>query len=171
MYLGVTYLKSKKYWEYEVNVMKKQVFLRGIIGVFIGISLGYLITIFISLGFADGYYVPCIPALADTIGSQIGAVAFQAFLCAVLGFVFGASSVIWEIDHWSIVKQTGIYFAIITATMLPIAYVTHWMEHSIEGVLLYVAIFFAIFVVIWLIQYIIWKNKIKKINAQIQHRD
>jgi len=30
-----------------------------------------------------------------------------------------------------IAKQTGIYFLILSLTMFPIAYITHWMEHSV----------------------------------------
>lgn len=150
--------------------MKKQIIARGALGILIGITLGYLITFFISLGYGNGAYIPCVPALADQFGSQIGAVALQILMCALLGFVFGAASVIWELDHWSIVKQTGIYFACTALAMLPIAYVTHWMEHSLEGFLIYFAIFLAIFVVMWLIQYLFWKSKVKKINGKIQQK-
>ena len=150
--------------------MKKQIIVRGSLGIFIGITLGYLITLFISLGYGHGTYIPCVPALVDQMGSQIDAVAVQILMCALLGFVFGASSVIWELDHWSLVKQTGIYFACTALAMFPIAYITHWMEHSLEGFLIYFAIFLAIFVVMWLIQYLFWKNRIKKINGKIQQK-
>lgn len=51
--------------------------------------------------------------------------------------------------------------------MLPIAYVTNWMKHSAMGVLSYIEIFVAIFVVTWLVQYFVWLNKIKKMNAEV----
>ena len=35
------------------------------------------------------------------------------------------ASVIWEIDSWSLAKQSGIYFSIACVTMLPIAYITN----------------------------------------------
>ena len=52
------------------------------------------------------------------MGNEINAVMLQAVLSGLLGTGFAASSVIWEIDTWSMVKQTGIYFSIISAVML-----------------------------------------------------
>lgn len=64
--------------------MKKQLLLRGLLGFPIGIALGYLITILVSLGWGGGAYAPCMPALADAVGSEIGAVMLQALLCGLL---------------------------------------------------------------------------------------
>jgi len=147
--------------------MRKQAFLRGFLGFPLGIAMGYIITILISLSLATGYYVPCLPELADTMGSEINAVVLQAVLSGLLGASFAACSVIWEIDNWSIAKQTSIYFLITALVMMPIAYFTNWMEHSIIGFLIYFGIFVAIFVVAWVIQYLIWKNKVKKINTGV----
>lgn len=146
--------------------MKKQVILRGLIGIPIGICISYFITIIISLIFAHGYYSPAAPSLTQQLGSEISAVIFQTVLSGILGAVFAASSVIWETD-WNIAKQTGIYFLITSITMLPIAYLTHWMEHSITGFLIYFGIFVLFYLIIWIVQYLIWKNKIKQINDKV----
>lgn len=79
------------------------------------------------------------------------------------------ASIIWELDSWSLAKQSGIYFLIASIIMLPIAYVANWMEHSIGGFLSYAGIFVAIFVMVWWIQYLSWKQRIKKINDSL-HR-
>lgn len=150
--------------------MKKKMFLSGLLGFPIGIAIGYVITILTSLGWGDGGYYPCVPELADALGSEINAVAVQAVLCGVIGAAFAASSVIWEIEEWSIAKQTGIYFAIVSMVMLPIAYFMGWMEHTVTGFLSYFGIFTGIFVVLWVTQYFSWKNKIKKINSKMQEK-
>lgn len=147
--------------------MKKKIILRGALGFPLGITIGYLITIIISLFFADGYYSPCVPELISMLGNEINAVMLQALLCGLLGTGFAACSVIWEIEHWSIAKQTGIYFSIICIIMLPIAYVLYWMEHSIAGFLSYFAIFVLIFIVIWVTQFVMAMRNVKKINAKI----
>lgn len=146
--------------------MKKAV-QRGLFGFPTGISIGYIITIVGSLFWGNGDYSPCVPALADAMGSVIGAVILQAVLCGILGASFAMASLIWEIETWSIAKQTGIYFLAISTTMFPIAYFTHWMERSLSGFLMYFGVFFTVFVFIWVIQYCIWKNKIKDINKKI----
>lgn len=147
--------------------MKKKIILRGILGIPIGITIGYLITIFISLGLANGYYSPCVPELISIMGSEIRAVIVQSVFSGILGAGFAASSVIWEIDHWSLVKQTGIYFAIASLLMLPIAYLAYWMEHSVVGFLSYFGIFILIFAMIWAIQFAIGKYNVKKMNEKL----
>ena len=152
--------------------MKKKIVLRSLLGFPLGVAIGYMITIMISLIFADGFYYPCVPELATTMGSEINAVLLQAFLCGILGSGFGAASVIWEIEDWGLVKQTGIYFSIVSGIMMPIAFVTRWMEHSLKGVLSYFGIFASIFAVIWIMQYAIAKRNVKKMNERLnQNRD
>ena len=147
--------------------MKKKILLRGILGFPIGLAIGYTITIILSLIFANGYYSPCVPELTVIMKSEINAVMLQAFLCGILGTGFAACSVIWEIERWGIVKQTGIYFLIISVIMMPIAYVTYWMEHSLKDMLCYFGIFAFIFAVIWIIQYFIAKKEVKKLNENL----
>lgn len=147
--------------------MKKKIVLRSILGFPIGIFIGYLITIFISLGYADGYYLPCVPELISAVGNEINAVILQALLCGIVGTGFAASSLIWEIEKWSIVKQTGIYFIIISVIMLPIAYFAYWMEHSIVGVFSYFGIFALIFAFIWVVQFTIGRHNVKKMNENL----
>lgn len=148
--------------------MIKKVFLRGLLGFPIGIAIGYAVTIFKSLGTGQGYYFPCVPELIELMGNEINAVIVQTVLCGLLGAAFGSGSVIWEIDSWSIVKQTGIYFAIVSVVMLPIAYFMFWMEHSVKGFLSYFGIFVAIFIFIWLIQYLIGKYNVTKMNSKLK---
>ncbi len=147
--------------------LKKKIFHRILIGFPIGISIGNLIMILISLRWANGYYSPCVPDLITAMGNEINAVIIQTVLCGLLGIGFSASSVIWEIEHWSIVKQTGIYFLIISVIMLPIAYFMYWMEHSVTGFVSYFGIFILIFAVMWIIQFITGKHNVKKINKKL----
>lgn len=149
--------------------MKKKIVLRSILGFPIGIAIGYLITIFVSLIWAHGYYSPCVPELISKTGSEINAVILQTFLCGLLGTGFAAGSIIWEIENWSIVKQTGIYFLIISVIMLPIAYFTYWMEHSIVGVFRYFGIFVLIFAFIWMIQFAIGMYNVRKMNENLRN--
>lgn len=145
--------------------MKKKIIMRGLFGLPTGIAIGFVITLIISDCIGNGSFYPVTPELIDTMGNELNAVILQTVLCAIMGVGFAAASVIWELDSWSLAKQSGVYFMIISVVMLPIAYVTNWMKHTILGVLSYVAIFAAIFVVVWLSQYLLWKRKIKKMNA------
>lgn len=150
--------------------MKKKLFLRGIMGFPIGVTIGYFITIFISLIMADGNYFPCEPNLTAMAGSEINAVFLQAVLCGLVGTGFSAASVIWDIENWGLVKQTAVYFLILSAIMMPIAYVMYWMEHSLYGVLSYFAIFAFLFAVIWIIEYSIIRHNVKKMNKTLSKK-
>lgn len=148
--------------------MKKGLLFRVFVGVLGGVVLSYFITIVISLTVGDGNYYPCVPNLTERFGNEVTAVIVQTVLSAILGAGFAGSSLIWEKDEWSLLKQTSIYFGIVSVLMMTVAYICEWMEHSVKGVLSYFAIFFAIFIVVWIVQYLIWKIRISKIKEGIQ---
>ena len=147
--------------------MKKKILMRGLFGLPTGIAIGFVITLIISICIGNGSFYPVTPELIDAAGNELNAVILQTVLCAIMGAGFAAASIIWELDSWSLAKQSGIYFMIISVIMLPIAYFTNWMKHTALGVLSYVAIFIAIFVVVWLSQYLLWKRKIKQMNTLV----
>lgn len=148
--------------------MKKKAFLRGLLGFPLGIAIGHMISVLGSLLWGDGTFQPCTPSLIAAVGNEINAVILQTLLCGIVGASFAASSVVWELENWNILKQTGCYFLINAVFMLPTAYLLNWMEHSLIGFLIYLGIFTLYFAVIWMIQYFVWKHILKKMNAKIQ---
>lgn len=161
------YLKLKNYLDCEVLNVKKTIFKRCLLGFPLGIAVGQIISVLVSLCFAGGNYSPCVPELIDVTGSEINAVLLQTFLSGILGVGFAGSSVIWEQEDWSVVKQTGIYFLTVSLIMMPTAYFTYWMEHSLKGILSYFGIFALIFVIIWIFQYAIAKRNVKRMNENL----
>ena len=147
--------------------MKKQLIKRGLLGFPLGISLGYVITIIVSAFFGKGYYSAVMPELVTMMGNEINAVILQTLLCGILGTGFAMASLIWEVDSWSLAKQSGIYFAIACALMLPIAYITNWMKHTLFGILSYIGLFVLIFIIVWLSQYFALRSRITKINREV----
>ena len=148
--------------------MKRKLILRGLFGFPVGVAIGFVITIIISVCVGDGSFYPVTPELIVTMGNELNAVMLQTVLCGIMGAGFAMASVIWEMDSWSLAKQSGIYFSVVCIVMLPIAYVTNWMKHTVGGILAYVGIFVVIFLIVWLIQYSAWKRKIKKMNDSIK---
>ena len=109
--------------------------------------------------------------MIERFGNEVTAIIIQTVLSAVLGAGFAGSSIIWEMDEWSLLKQTSIYFGIVSVLMMTVAYVCEWMEHSVKGILIYFGVFFAIFIVIWIVQYLIWKVRVSKIKEGIQKKN
>ena len=151
--------------------MKKQTLLRIILGAPIGITISYFITIFISLTVTDGNYYPVVPALAESMGSELNAVLIQALLSALYGAVWGGLSIIWQLEHWSLLRMTATHFAIATLRTFPIAYFMQWTPHSLKGILSYFALFFAIYLAIWLSQYYTIKKRLKELNQKVQEQN
>lgn len=146
---------------------KKKVLQRMALGAPLGIAIGFVISIIASLINGGGVYHSAPPALIQSMGSELNAVVFQAVMSALIGIGFSGASIIWEMHEWSLAKQSGIYFLIISLTMMPVAWFAHWMEHSLKGFLSYLAIFVGVFLVFWTIQYIIWRAKVKKLNNNL----
>ena len=97
--------------------MKKKIIMRGLFGLPTGIAIGFVITLIISICIGNGSFYPVTPELIDATGNELNAVILQTVLCAIMGAGFAAASIIWELDSWSLAKQSGIYFMIISVIM------------------------------------------------------
>lgn len=148
--------------------MKRKALIRGLLGFPEGIAIGMGITILISLAIRDGSYHPCVPSFVSVAGSEIAAVIIQTLLCGLLGSVYAAASVVWDVDSWSIARQSGVFFAVAAVAMMSIGYILHWMDHSASGILSFFLVFFAVFVVIWLAMYLVWRRKIRELNRDVE---
>ncbi len=148
--------------------MKKEVLKRAALGSVVGIALGQVISVIISLCVGTGEFIICAPEFTESMGNEMTAAAVQTLLCAVMGAGFAGASVIWEIEKLNIAAQTGICFGIYSLIMFPIAYFSYWTEHTVSGCLTYFAYFAGTFVIIWIVRYFSWRNKIKAINNKIK---
>ncbi len=151
--------------------MRKKIILRSLLGMPIGMTISYLITILISLAMADGNYYPVVPELTDACGSEMNAILFQALFSLLYGAVWGGASVIWEMEDWSLLRMTATHLAVCSIATFPIGWFMRWMPHTIAGSLLYFGIFLAIYLSIWFSQYRSMKKRIDQINRKIQARN
>lgn len=151
--------------------MLKEVMKRSTLGAVVGVLISQLIAIMISACIADGSFYAVVPQLAADMGSEFAAVVLQTVCSVFYGGVFGGVSVIWELDDWSILKQTVVHFLIVSIATLPIAYLTQWMHHSLLGVIIYFAVFAVIYGFIWFGQYMAVRNRINAVNKKVQEMD
>ena len=148
--------------------MKKKLILQGLLGFPVGITLGLAITLLISWIIGDGIYYPVVPDFARAMGGELRAMTLQTLLCGLMGSGFAMASLIWKVEQWSLARQTGLYFAAVCGLMLPIAYVSNWMEHNVGGILSYCGIFLGVFAIVWVSQYLVWRGRIRRINDKIR---
>ena len=148
--------------------MFKAVLKRSALGALIGIAISQIIAIVISLCIGDGSFYAVVPQLAERVDSEITAVVIQTVCSILYGAMFGGMSVIWELDNWSILKQTIVHFSVVSVVTLPIAYITEWMHHSILGAVIYFAIFAFCYASIWFSQYMAMKKHLDDVNKKMK---
>ena len=147
--------------------LKKQFILRFLVGMPIGLLICYFITLFISIGIGDGNFYPVPTELTNLCKSQLNAVIVQTIAGMIYGGMWGGASVIWEVDSWSLTRQTVTHLIVISVISFPIAYVMRWMPHNIYGILIYCAIFL-LFILVFGSEHIAKsKAQIKQINSKI----
>lgn len=148
--------------------MKRKLLTRALLGAPIGLTICTAITIVFSLLFGDGEYFAVPHDLIAACGSEINAVMLQTVFGMTYGAIYAAASVIWEMEHWSLLKMTLSHLAVCSAVSFPIAWLMRWMPHSLPGALCFFALFFAIYAAIWLSQYCSIKKQIRQMNRRLQ---
>lgn len=140
---------------------------RSILGIPIGIAIGYILTIVYSLPYGNGQYYPVSPGLLAWSGRPICGVLIQLGLFILIGAISAGASVIWEIGNWSLLRQSATYFAILAFTLIGCGWAAGWFYPSLSGLLLYLVLFTLIFILIWIIRYWMIRRSIRSMNKEI----
>lgn len=148
--------------------MKKNIILRCLIGASTGLSISFIITLIISAIINRGEFYPVDPQLMQLCGNELNAVIVQTVGSLIYGAAFGGATVVWEIERWSLLKQTVVHCFVISLASFPIAYFMYWMPHNFWGIAVYIFIFFAIYFFIWCSQYFAIKKRIKEFNGKVK---
>ncbi len=148
----------------------KKALLRGAVGIPIGVTIGYGITVVMALAFGGGEFSPVVPAMTEAFGAESVAVAAQFGLMSLVGFVFAIASCAWEVEGWSLLKQTVVHFCSITPTAMLVAWACHWAEYTPGGLWGYFGIFVVIYVGIFVIEMLGAKEKVKRANQKLSEK-
>ena len=148
--------------------MKKKIILRCLIGAPIGLSISFIITLIISAMINKGEFYPVVPQFTIICGNELNAVIIQSLCSLLYGAAFAGASVIWEVESWSLLKQTVLHCIVISSSTLPIAYCMYWMPHNVLGIAIYIFIFFFIYFFIWFGQYFAMKKKMQAFNDKVK---
>lgn len=148
--------------------MKKKILQRSLLGAPIGVVISLIITIIFSLSMGQGEYYPAPHELIDWCGNAVTAVIVQMICSLFIGAVGGGSSVIWEIEKWSLLKQTLIHFAVIAVPFIGVSYVMNWLPHHLYGALGYLGGFVSAYIIMWCSIFFSIRAKIKKMNKQLR---
>ena len=147
--------------------LKKEAVKRAIMGFIYGVFIGQTILILESLMAHDGNFYPVAASLVELAGTKIGAVIIQYFLTGIIGTTFAATTVLFEIDNWSLLKQTIIHFIITSIVMYIAGFLCGWFPHKLSSTLIWFGIFIVIYVIFWISFSSYYKNKVKKMNEAL----
>lgn len=147
--------------------MLKKILVRSAISAPISIVANQLITIIISIAIGDGRYFPVTPAFAAMFESELAPVIVQVLLIGLIGATFAGSSVIFDIDSWSFLKQGAVHLAITSAVFLPVSMLC-WRPVNTASALSLAGCWVVVYGCTWLSRYFAWQHSIKKLNDRIR---
>ncbi len=118
-----------------------------------------------SLGLMIGAVMMAFFATYEELNDRI-ALLVQLFGSGLLGAVNMGTTIVYDLEEWGIVKATFTHYLVAFFSFLTASEVLGWFSHNI---LLIVCILFTIaYVIIWLIQFLIWKRKVRELNKDLE---
>lgn len=147
--------------------MLNKIIKRALFGFATGVFIGQTILIIESLFIGDGNFYPVTPYLAAHASSKLAAVIIQYFVTAFIGSAFAAGSVIFEMDKWSLLKQTVLHFIISSLAMYFAGFICGWFPHNLISSLIWFGVFIIIYIVFWFSFYSYYKAQVRKINESL----
>ncbi|MDF7638087.1 DUF3021 domain-containing protein [Lactobacillus sp. ESL0791] len=146
----------------------KKILVQGAAAMPIGVTVGIIIALFFDLLYKLPDFYPSSPRFTSHFPSLTVATLVAAVLWALMGFVFGATAIIFDQEKWSITKQTVIHFLVTFICFTALAILAGWFPLNAEWLTFYTIIFIIIYVIMWSISMKSAKRKIAKINQAIQ---
>ncbi|MBQ7679033.1 MAG: DUF3021 domain-containing protein [Butyrivibrio sp.] len=124
----------------------------------LGTILGMLISLMIFLMgvFPDDYMSHRLAFCAQFIGSGL------------FGAVCMGSTVIYDIEHWSLWRATVSHYVLITAAFFLTDRLLGWNYFSGGHALVVLIVYTLIYLFIWVIMYLRWKKEIRQINKELE---
>jgi len=84
--------------------------------------------------------------------------AKSTFVVGLILFFVGATSVIYNLDHWSLAKQSGVHFAFMLITIYPILLFSGWFTiTSVFDALNIFIVFAFVGIILWTVFFMLAK--------------
>jgi glucan phosphoethanolaminetransferase (alkaline phosphatase superfamily) len=147
--------------------MLKNALIRGINGFVYAIATNVILALIIIIMAKEPNFVPLVPDYAARFDSEIIALLLQTVLIGLTSAAFGAGSVILEIGHWSLLKQSIIYFIVTTVFWLPVSMFCWGINKYPTAFISVICSYIASYVITWVIQYSSCKKSVAKINQKL----
>ena len=132
-----------------MNNMWKKAVLLGVAGYVLGVLIG-VIVILTGLSDAGHASVPYV------------------LLCGIPGCITMGSTVIYDVEKWSLVRATATHFAVCFVTYYALAFLMGWLRFGDRLFWIITAAMVVGYVIIWLVMYLTYKRQIRKMNEELK---
>lgn len=112
----------------------------------------------------------CIPAFVERVGNPLTAMFLQPLLIGLIGFAFGAGSVLFEIERWSFFRQGAAHLAVTAAVWIAVELIC-FSPITPPAVLSFAASAAVSYAITWGAQYFALRAQIRRLNEQIQRKN
>ncbi len=133
-----------------MKVYVKQFLLRGLIGMLIGLSIGYTVL----LGYS--YF-------GNNLSITSSVLQFNYFIGLGVGFWMSAASIVYDIEEWSLLRQT-VTHGILILPYIPVAFVIGWAPTGVVGRILFILMYIIVYIIIWFSFKTYWTKKADELN-------
>ena len=147
--------------------MLKKALSRAAVSAAVCMLISQLVGVCVSLSRSDGRYSPVTPAFEAHFSGTAAAVIVQLLLIGLVGAVFAACSVIFEIERWSFLKQGLVHLAITSIVCVPVCLFC-WMPESFNGALVLFLSWLGTYTVTWFSQYLVYRHRVRTLDAKIK---
>ncbi|MBQ0166210.1 MAG: DUF3021 domain-containing protein [Treponema sp.] len=130
----------------------------------IGVFIGETMLIINSLLAGKGVFYPINPLLISGNGAQLSLVVIQYIMTGIIGMTFAASSVIFEMENWGLLRQTAVHFIITSVVMYICGFICNWFPHNFKSTAIWFGVFIIIYLLFWTGFTIYYRVVIRKIN-------
>ena len=147
--------------------MFKKFIKRAFLGFIYGVFIGQTILILESLFVGDGNFYPVSSYLVAHTNTTIAAVIAQYFITGIIGVTFAGTTVIFEMDRWSLVAQTVLHFLITSVVMFFAGFFCGWFPHTVVSTVIWFGVFIVIYIIIWISFMLYFRKKTREINQAL----
>ena len=120
-----------------------------------------------ALGFALGVAIGVILTSADP-GDNLRAAFPYILVCGIPGCIAMGSSVIYDIEEWSLVRASVTHFLITFISYYAIALPLGWFRFGSSLFWIITAAMLAGYAVIWIIMHCSYKRQIRRMNDELR---
>ena len=147
--------------------MLKKFIKRAILGFMIGIFIGQTILIIESLMVGDGNFYAVSAYLVEHTKTRIAAVIVQYLITGIIGMTFASTTIVFELDKWSLLAQTALHFIITSIVMFFSGFFCGWFPHTAVSTIIWFGVFIVTYIIIWISFMLYYRKKTKEINKAL----